>query len=477
MVQDFVDAAYRWVLGTADIVRQLLPLIVFGILAAAAVWLAYRKIDPEGQAEFGKRLRSGSGHAGRAALVALATLVLGGLLVQAGKTVQSRRDTIEQATASRRREPNLSGIVQFAPAIALVEDKTYTRSLTLPPDFATRIGAEGIQVLAPYLSDPSSDNVLKLVDSFKRSGQDVVFTRQLTRRDELPVAADGAEIKVVFHDEGAPSGRRHYNAEFTGEYRFRNPRPDAAPMRFVFDLPEGGGTVQEFYIEILGTRMMEPDEQGVYAWNGTIPAGQTVTAHVHYRVSGAAEYDYRLGSERRRIGDFHLVTMCPQPPQYAKSGIYPTSLSGAQSEWRLKDVLTSQSISLVFPRADLQSQLLNKTISVLPAALALFALAALLLCSDRAFWGSAAFGVALLAVPVLSAYLTPAVATVIGAVLAAAAGGLVLRNPRGWIVSILAAALTTVFLTVEHGGLAAWIIAVVAVGLIALQRPAKEPQI
>jgi len=471
MVQDFVEAAYRWVLETADIVRQSLPLIVFGILAAAAVWLAYRKIDPEGQTEFGKKLRSASKGAGQACLVALATLILSGVLVQAGKTIQTRRETIQQASASRRREPNLSGIVQFAPAIALLEDKTYSRTLTLPPDFATRIGAEGIQVLSPYLSDPSAENVTKLVDSFKRSGQDVVFTRQLTRRDELPVAADAAEIKVEFHDEGAPSGRRHYNAEFTGDYRFKNPKTDPAPMRFVFDLPEGGGTVQEFYIEILGTRVTEPDEQGVYAWNGTIPAGSAVTAHVHYRVSGAAQYDYRLGSERRRIGDFHLVTDSSQQPQFAKSGIYPTSLSGSRAEWRLRDVLTSQSISLVFPRADLQAQLLDKTMSMLPVALALFALVALLLVGDRALWGSAAFGIGLLAIPVLSAYVPAPAATLIGAVLAALAGGLVLKNAKGWIVSILAAALTTVFLTVEHGGLAAWIIAAVAVGLIVWRVP------
>jgi len=246
MVQDFVFAAYRWILGTADILRQSLPLIVIAVSSGAIIWLVYRKIDPEGQVAFGKRLATARPRILQIVLVALSTLVLGASLVQSGKTVQSRRQTIQQASASRRREPNLSGIAQFAPAIAIVQDKTYTRTLTLPPDFATRVGAEGIQVLSPYLQDPSSENVLKLVDSFKRSGRDVIFTRELTRRDEIPVPGDFADVKVDFKDEGAPSGRRHYSAEFVGEYRFKNPTANAAPMRFVFDLPEGGGTVQEF---------------------------------------------------------------------------------------------------------------------------------------------------------------------------------------------------------------------------------------
>ncbi len=462
MVQDFVDAAYRWILETANILKQFLPLIVFAILGGAAVWLAYRKIDPEGQAGFAQRIRSVSGRIGALTLVVFATLILSGVIVEATKTVETRRQTIQEASASRRREPNLSGVVQFAPAIAVIEDKTYTRTLTLPPDFATRVGAEGIQVLSPYLQDPSAENVLKLVDSFKRSGQNVIFTRELTRRDELPVAADGADIEIGFQDEGAPSGRRHYNAEFKGEFRFKNPRAETAPMRFVFDLPEGGGTVQEFYIDIEGKRVTEPDERGQYAWTGQVAPGTPVLAHVHYRVSGAAQFDYRLGSERRRIGDFHLTTTSSQEPKFSKSGIYPSSMSGSRAEWRLKDVLTSQAISLVFPRADLQSQLLDKTLAMLPVSLFLFALAALVLTPARAFWGSVAFGVALLAIPTLSAYTAPQVATLAGAGLAALSGGLVLRELKGWVISILGSALSTVFLTVEHGGLAAWAIAAVA---------------
>ena len=471
MVQDFVSAAYRWVLGGAGLLTKFLPLIVFALVSAAIVWLAYRKIDPEGQANFSQRLRGYGGRLGQVLLVGLASLILCGTLVQAWKMVDTRRQTLQYASASRRREPNLSGIVQFAPAGAVIREKTYTRTLTLPPDFATRVGAEGIQVLAPYLQDPSSENVLKLVDSFKRSGQDVLFTRELTRRDELPVAADTADIKVDFSDEGAPSGRRHYNAEFTADYRFKNPGEAQAPMRFLFDLPEGGGTVQEFYIQIGDQRVTEPNERGVYAWEGQVAPGAQVSAHVHYKVTGAAVYEYRLGSERRRIGDFRLVTTSPQPPQFSKSGIYPTRMAGSRAEWRLNDVLTSQSVSLVFPRADMQAQLLDKSMSMTPIALVLFAIAALWLFPNRALWGTISFGLGLLSIPIFSSYASPLITTLVGSALAILAGGAVLRDSRGWVIAVLAGLLPAVFLTTEHGGLAAWALGVVAAMFLSMRKP------
>src|ERR1043166_2081776 len=144
MVQDFVAGAYRWILGSAGLFRQFLPLITFAILGGAAVWLAYRKIDPEGQTRFGDKVRRTSGRVLQISLVALVSLVLCGTIVQAEKTIQTRRETILQASASRGPEPNLSGVVQFAPVVAVIEEKTYTRSMTLPPDFATRVGSEGL---------------------------------------------------------------------------------------------------------------------------------------------------------------------------------------------------------------------------------------------------------------------------------------------------------------------------------------------
>ncbi|MEA2554549.1 MAG: hypothetical protein QOJ65_2725, partial [Fimbriimonadaceae bacterium] len=223
------------------------------------------------------------------------------------------------------------------------QERTYTRRLTLPSYYTQRLGAEGLQVLAPYLLDPSAENVLRLSDSFKKSGRDVVFTRELTRIDELPVPTDVANVKVDFDHRGSASGQRHYEATFDAQYRFRNPKGEPANMRVNFPLPQGGGTMQGFYIEADGKRVTEPDERGQYAWVGTIQPGATVTAVAHYTVTGSRGFAYALGSERRRIGDFHMVANSSQAPRYAKSGIYPTKLSGSASEWSLKDVMTAQS--------------------------------------------------------------------------------------------------------------------------------------
>ena len=196
-----------------------------------------------------------------------------------------------------------------------------------------------------------------------------------------------------------------------------------------------------------------------------------MTAKVHYRVTGAALYEYRLGSERRRIGDFKMVTSSPQEPKFSKSGIYPTSMQGSNAEWRLRDVLTSQAISLVFPRADLHSQLLDKSMAIRPMALALFAFAAVWLVPKNALWGSIAIGIAFLSIPVLSAYASPVVTTLVGSALAVFAGGLTLGGTRGWVIALLTGVLPTVFLTIEHGSLMAWLLAAVAGVLIVLKAP------
>jgi hypothetical protein len=243
-------------------------------------------------------------------------------------------------------------------------------------------------------------------------------------------------------------------------------------MRFLFALPQGGGTVQGFYFNAAGTRVSEPDEHGQYSWTGTVPAGGTVNVDAHYSVTGAGGYSYVLGSERRRIGDFHMVATTPQQPQYQKTGIYPTHISRGQSEWKLKDVLTSQSIALVFPRADLQGALLDKTLSLLPLLVVVFATGAFLVAPGRAFWGVIAFGLSLASIPVLSAYLLPAFATVIGSVLALVSAGLMLDSRKGWWISLLCAILCCAFLTAEHGALVAWIIA--AAVLIALSSRARS---
>ena len=463
MVQDVLLAAYRWLLGSAELALRLFPIFLLAAIALFGVYVLLRKVDPARADRLTEGfLASRPGLTGPI-LAMVAALVLGGALVQTRKMVVARRQTLEMATASRREEPSLSGVTQYAPAVAVLEEKTYRRTLTLPPDFLTRIGAEGVQVLAPYLSDPSAEEVLRLKDEFKRSGNDVLFTREVVRRDESTVAADAAEVSLAFAGKGARGGKRHYEARFDGTYRFRNPRSAEANMRFNFPLPQGGGTLQEFAIEAAGQRITDPDEKGLYAWTGSVPAGGEVTARVRYRVTGSGAYEYALGSERRRIGDFHLTASSDQTPQFGRSGIFPTTLAGNRAEWRLRDVLTAQSIALVFPRADIHAESFEKTLWWLPAVLGLFGLGAVLRAPGASARATLAFGLGLLGIPVLSAYFGPVAATIAGAALAAVLGSLALPRSKG--LAGVIALLACVFLTLEHGTVLAWLLGLVLMGL------------
>ena len=461
MAQDALLAAYRWLVGGAGVALRLLPILLVGLLGLFALSVLARRFDPSGRRRALAWMRRRRPEIGGTLGTFFVAVFLGAGLVQARKLVVARREVVARSTASRREEPSLSGVTQYAPAVAVLEDKTYTRTLTLPPDFLTRVGAEGVGVLAPYLSDPSADEVLRLRDVFKRSGTDVVFTREVVRRDETPVTAQAAEVTLRFAAQGTQTGR-HYEAAFDATYRFRNPRPAPAAMRFAFPLPQGGGTLQEFSIEADGRRIADPDEKGLYAWTGNVPAGGEVGARVRYRISGAGAYDYALGSERRRIGEFRLAATADGPVQYGKSGIYPTRVQGKLSEWTLRDVITAQNVALVFPRADIVEETFEKTLWWLPAVLALFGLGAARLAPRASVRSTLAFGLGLLGVPVLSAYAPPLVATLVGAVLAGALGGAIL--PRSKIFAPVCALLACAFLTVEHGGLFAWLLTLAAVG-------------
>src|SRR5207248_3239387 len=137
-----------------------------------------------------------------------------------------------------------------------------------------------------------------------------------------------------------------------GVYRFSNPRPVPEKMRFTVPTPQGGGTMQGFTLRVGPAKVVDPDQTGQYSWNGIVPAGGKVVAQVSYRLTGAGGYHYALGSERRRTGMFHLTATSDRPPQFGRAGIFPTSLSQDRAEWTLRDVITSQSVSLVFPRVD-----------------------------------------------------------------------------------------------------------------------------
>src|SRR5207249_11349161 len=115
-----------------------------------------------------------------------------GLLVVAGWAVLAAtrplaREAIEwreSAEATAKPAPHAPPIHQYGPSVAAIVERTYTRTLTLPPEFLQPLGADGLGVLSPYLTDPSAENVLRMADTFHRSGRDAVFTREVTTHSE-----------------------------------------------------------------------------------------------------------------------------------------------------------------------------------------------------------------------------------------------------------------------------------------------------
>ena len=400
--------------------------------------------------------------------VGLVVVCLWSGLKQVQPAAKSNIGWKESAEASDNPAPEAPPIDQYGPIAAVMIDKTYRRSLTLPPDFVQRIGADGVEVLSPYLVDPTAENVLKLADTFKRSGRDVVFTREVTREDEEPISFDNSVIKLAFHR----LQEQAYEVDFSASYTFTNTTDTAIKARFVFPLPEGGGTIQNLKVEVGGQdvtesanagrsmelgpsegapldeepspnsprEMMsdrsEPNSEGDYSWTGTMNPGESRKATVRYKAIGSRSWSYDLGSSRRRVKDLSVEASIDGIVQFAKWGIQPASHSGSSISWKLKDVVTSQRLALTFPRDVRMRESYLQALAVLPATLILFGLGLLL-----ALWrlqidirpsqiasGLVIFGFGLGSTMVLANYLGPVAAVLVGPVL----GGVLASRITNW---------------------------------------------
>ncbi|MBS1724995.1 MAG: hypothetical protein JSS66_18805 [Armatimonadetes bacterium] len=362
-------------------------------------------------------------------------------------------------------------INQYGPVAAVMVDKTYRRSITLPPDFLARIGTDSVGALSPYLVDPTAENVKSLADNFRRNGQDVVFTREVVREDEQPVSFESSDVKVDFKRQAGQA----YSVIFDATYTFKNTTGAPAKMRFMFGLPEGGGTVQDVKITCAGQDVAEPDNQGsAYKWSGEVPAGESRQAKVHYQSSGSRAWSYDMGSSRRRVRAFTLQSSVDGVYQFTKHSIPPSSRSGNKAEWRLNEVVTSQELALSFPPDIRGRDAFLQALGTLPATLVLFGLAILLAAGllrapvspVQLAFGLLSFGVGLGATAVLANYVGPVVA-VIAAPLAGASLAVSALGVRFALLLMVTALLPATSLSPQHTGL--WVFAMIAVVLVNLR--------
>jgi hypothetical protein len=461
VITQYVHAIYQALYQILELLIQVaLPLALFLGLAvvALAVTVALRRDEQWLQGVDWVRLASrASGYVAVALLSVAAWSALRAAHSLARQDIRWR----ESAEATANPVPDAPPVHQFGPSIAALAERTYTRTLTLPPDFLERIGNEGVSVLSPYLSDPSAENVLRLVDTFRRSGRDVLFTRQVTRLDEEPLPITSSVVRVKFKRLGG----RAFNTEFEGRYGFQNSTAQPFTARFLFPLPEAG-TIQDLQVAVGTETVKEPNDSGAYEWKGTLQAGERREAVVRYRVLGARTWNYDLGSRRRRVQQFVLEATPGGPVRFQRGSLQPNVRAGETLRWELSNVVTAQQVGIAFPRDVTQRESYLQALTALPASFALFLVGVLAL----GFWfrqppdpGQLAGGIVLFTLGlgaslVLTNYLGPIVAIILGPVVGAFLAGRLLGR-YSLPAALPAALLPATFLSPQHSGLLVLILA------------------
>lgn len=471
MVQFALDS---FVSALRALSELLVPLgVVLGGFLVTLLVLAV--LDRERPRRWLDALRGGAPRIGAWLLVGLTLAVSVVTLRVVRVAVDARLSTLQNARASSEADPSGGETVQPAPTATYVGERTYTRTLTLPPQFLERIGEDGVGVLTPYLADPSSENITRLADTFRRSGRDVLFTREATLRVEEPIRFDTSNVNVdlAFVDPLQGGRQTYYNARFEGRYTFRNPLSESANVRFVFPLPYGSGTLSNFELLANGQPVAVTNLERGSVWEGTLQGGETANLVVRYRNQGARSWSYQLAARREPIANFDLTVKADRAAKFARYSLFPTatasSFAGPSTlRWQLKDVITAQNVSLTFSGASLR-ETLAKVFAFAPAALLVGAAFVLAWAWRRGLRvsplaaGLAALGFTLgfVLAGVLTAYANVVVAGVLGVTLGVGLGATALGR-RFVIPLVLAATAPLAFLATGHAGLLLTVLGVLA---------------
>jgi hypothetical protein len=374
------------------------------------------------------------------------------------------------AKFSALEDPAGGQTVQYSPNVSFEREVSYSRVITIPGFLGQKLSTfEAAQLIAPYLVDPASENIKKLADSFKRSGKDLVFTREATVRQNDPVALELADVTVDFSFGDTGAGRSYYSALFTGKYKFKNPNPEPTTLRFAFPLPEQSGTLSDFEFKFAGEIVPQPDLSSGYIVEREVAANAEIEVSVKYKNQGAGTWTYDFGSRREPIKNFKLTVNTPRAVKFLRGSLYPNERGLSSLTWNLKNVITSQGVVLSFPERSLR-ETLTKVFSFAPLALLLVLVWAfawawrrqLKLEPVQVALMLLAFTVGIAAMAVLLGYVNPLIASWFGALLALGLSSLVLG--RRFLLPLAGSALAPLaFLSVGNAGLFLGILAVIVV--------------
>lgn len=392
-----------------------------------------------------------------AALVPLAVLAALGM---AESRERGRLERLESAESTRDPQPDAPPVRQFGPSAAMLVERTYTRHLSLPPQLLERLGSEGLGALAPFLTDPSTGNVLRLRDTVRRSGSEAILTREVTRTDEEPLDLDEALVRVSFRRLGT----RAYDAHFEGRYVFRNAGQLPLPARFQFPAPTEG-TLRGLEGTVNGAPMLLAGDGSVLEWRGTLPPGTTAEAVLRYQAMGARAWRYDLGSRRRRVMRFRLEADGARDVRFPRGSLPPTRRGSASLAWELDNVISAQQVALSFVRDTTLRDGYLQALDIAPGAFLLLVVAGSVIvvrrgatCSPAAAAAAAgSAGLGLGAIPILAAYVGPVAAALLSPAIGVVLGSrLAARTAPAQLVP--AALLPATCLAGEHTGLLALVL-------------------
>ena len=478
MVQLALDEFWSLVSGW----RWLLWLLLAAVLLGALGLLSVRRTSDR---SLNARLwlRGALAPVGAWAAVLLLIAFVFSALGLTGQLVSSRVSVGENARAGNGADLDAAPTTQAAPTVTYLTQHTFTRSLILPPALLKRVGEQGVGALAPYLTDPSSDNVTRLVDKFRRSGQDVVFTRQATLTTEERIKLDTSRVRVNldFVTPARGARRTYYNATFAADYAFTNPQDRPVTARFQFPLPDGSGTLSGFKVVVDGQELSAADLSAGSRWEGDLQPRQTLKVQVTYAHQGARGWSYLLSSRREPIRDFELSVRSNEAAKFARYSLPPTqsarSLGSSTLTWNLKDVITAQDVSMTFSSASLR-ETLNKLYAFAPLSLLLAAV-------FGALWAWAR-GLSAGPLSVALALMSVLLGTALGGVsmnylpmvwaggLGSAVGSLLALRALGlawWPPVLIATCLPLAFLLTGHAGLVLTLVAVLGLAALIWNKP------
>jgi hypothetical protein len=454
MIEQYIDSVgHAWASVVNLVVRLSLPL---GIVLAAAIGSLAIVVAVGARSPQGRRfnVRKLGVDAASWTLIALLVITAWAALGAAHSLAEEDLRWRESKEATSNPVPDAPPVEQYGPSAARLVERSYTRTLTLPPDFLQRLGADGVGVLAPYMTDPTAENVLRLVDTFRRNGKDVLFTREATRIDEEPIPIGRSAVKVNFKRIAG----RAYEATFEGKYILKNTLPEAINARMVFPIP-GANTVRDVSVVVDGKEVGEPNQSGAYEWKDTVAPGAQREAVCRYRVIGARSWRYDLGSQRRRVEEFHLDATPGGAVKFLRGSLQPSVTDRDSLQWDLTNVMTAQRIAIEFPPDSAATECYLQALTALPVTFLLFlviALAAIIARGHRPAPANLAIAAIVLALglgsaPVVSTYLG-AIAGLILAPVAGSLGAAALLRGRS-IFATPVALIPAAFLSPNHTGL------------------------